>query len=308
MARITDRQIQEARSKDFKEFLEREGFRFRKHGNSYECVQHDSLVLNRKGDCLWYNWYSRSEKGNIITFVQNNITSGNFREAVAYILNSDINSYCIEEINSNENKKNILLRGNVEIELSSDMKRSFAYLTKTRGINSNIVSQLIKQNKIVQDSKNNIVFKYTDENGKIVGGELKGTLSNKSFTGIVENSNEDYGFTLVIGNRNNIKELKVFEASVDLLSFYQLFKDQLENTILLSTGGCTKIKKISTYLRQYENISSITVCVDNDKAGNTSFGNIIKEYINYKIHDGRGHLITHNLKDFNDLLRKGIIK
>ncbi|WP_270565047.1 DUF3991 and TOPRIM domain-containing protein [Clostridium beijerinckii] len=307
MARITDKQIQEARNKDFKEFLEKEGFCFRKHGNSYECVQHDSLVLNRKGNCLWYHWYSRNENGNIITFVQNNITNGNFREAIAYILNCNINSYDTKDIYSNENDKNII-RGNVEIERSSDVKRLFAYLTKTRGINKDIVNKLIKQNKIVQDSKNNIVFKYIDENGKTVGGELKGTLSNKPFSGIVQNSNEEYGFTLSIGNKNNIKELKVFEASIDLLSYYQLFKSELEDTILLSVGGCAKIRKIGTYLKQYENISSITVCVDNDKAGNNSFGNIVKEYSDYRINDGREYLIKHNLKDFNDLLRKGIIK
>jgi hypothetical protein len=307
MARITDKQIQEARNKDFKEFLEKEGFCFRKHGNSYECVQHDSLVLNRKGNCLWYHWYSRNENGNIITFVQNNITNGNFREAVAYILNCNINSYDTKDIYSNENDKNII-RGNVEIERSSDVKRLFAYLTKTRGINKDIVNKLIKQNKIVQDSKNNIVFKYIDENGKTVGGELKGTLSNKPFSGIVQNSNEEYGFTLSIGNKNNIKELKVFEASIDLLSYYQLFKSELEDIILLSVGGSSKIRKIGTYLKQYENISSITVCVDNDKAGNNSFGNIVKEYSDYRINDGREYLIKHNLKDFNDLLRKGIIK
>lgn len=306
MARITDKQIQEARSKDLKEFLEREGFSFRRHGSSYACVEHNSLVLNRRGDRLWYNWYSKSEQGDIITFVQNNITNGDFKESVAYILNCNINSYNIEENYSNEKDK-IIIKGNVEIQLSSDMKRTFAYLTKSRGINKDIVNQLIKQNKIVQDSKNNIVFKYIDENGKTVGGELKGTLSNKPFSGIVQNSNEDYGFTLSIGNKSNIKELKVFEASIDLLSFYQLFKDELEDTILLSTGGCAKIKKISTYLRHYENISLITVCVDNDDAGNTAFGNIIKEYSDYKINDGRGHLIKQNLKDFNDLLRKGII-
>lgn len=306
MAKITDKQIKEARSKDLKEFLESEGFRFRRHGSSYACIEHNSLVLNRRDDGLWYNWYSRSEKGDIITFVKNNITNGNFREAVAYILNCDISSYDIKDNHNNESDKNII-KGNVEIELSSDMRRTFAYLTKSRGINKDIVNQLIKQNKIVQDSKNNIVFKYIDENGKIVGGELKGTLSNKSFSGIVQNSNEDYGFALSIGDKNNIKELKVFEASVDLLSFYQLFKDELKDTILLSMGGCAKIKKISTYLRQYDNISLITVCVDNDDAGNTAFCNIIKEYSDYRINDGRGYLIEHNLKDFNDLLRKGII-
>ncbi|AGX43916.1 DUF3991 and TOPRIM domain-containing protein [Clostridium saccharobutylicum] len=307
MARLTDTQIQEARSKDFKEFLEREGFSFRKHGNSYECVEHDSLVLNKKGDCLWYHWYSRDEKGNIITFVQNNITNGNFRQAVAYILNCNIGSYSIEESYSNENKKNSL-GSNFKIDIGSDMKRLFAYLTTTRGIDKDLVNQLIKQDKIAQDSKNNIVFKYMDESGRNVGGELKGTCSSKSFSGVAKNSDENYGFTIVIGNNNNIKEIKVFEASSDLLSYYQLFGNGLKNTILLSLGGCTKIKKISTYLRQYENLSLISACVDNDKAGNTSFDNISKEYSNYEIHDERELLLNNGVKDYNELLKKGIIK
>lgn len=309
MARLTDKQIEEARSKDFKEFLEKEGFRFKKcgHGEVYMCVEHDSLVLNRKGEYLLYNWYSKKEQGDIITFVKNNITGGDFRGAVAYILNCNIGSYSIGESYGNENKKNIL-DGNFKIDLGSDMKRSFAYLTTTRGIDKDIVNQLLKQDRIVQDSKNNIVFKYVDENGITVGGELKGTCSNKSFSGVAKNSDENYGFTIVMGNNNNIKEIKVFEASVDLLSYYQLFGKRLKNTILLSLGGCTKIKKIDTYLRQHKNIGFISVCVDNDKAGNTSFDNVSKEYSNYEIHDERELLLNNGVKDYNELLKKGIIK
>ncbi len=302
MALIAKELIERARNVDFKDFLEKEGYYFKNAGsNCYMCTKHDSFMLNRKGNMLWYNWYSKNEKGNIISYVQSNKTNGDFRKAIEYILNCNCSSYSKDEKIGNEEKK-IIIKGNVDIEVNQDMRRTFGYLINTRKINCLLVKELIEQQKIIEDKSHNVIFKYINSDGFTVGGEAKGTYSNKSYTSVVKNSNEAYGFTIVIGK--NIKNIIVFEASIDLISYFQMYKSKLQDSILLSLAGSTKIKKIATYLKLYKTIDTIIVCVDNDNAGDISFSNIQNSYKNYEIYDARGILKQYNVKDFNELLKK----
>ncbi|MCB2299871.1 DUF3991 and TOPRIM domain-containing protein [Clostridium tagluense] len=303
MARIEEKLVEEARKVDFMAFLEhQEGWHFMKIGtHCYRCIEHESFMLNKEGDFLWYNWYSQKEKGNIISYVQNHITSGDFRKAIAYILNSECISYCNkDEIISNEKEK-IVLKGNVQIETNDNMRRTFGYLIKNRKINFNVVNELVKQGKIVEDKKHNIVFKYINSEGIVVGGEEKGTYSDKAYRSVVTGTDETYGFTIIVGDK--CKNIFVFEAAIDLISYYEIFKSELRDSILLSLGGCTKTKKINTYLKLYKTIDTIIVCEDNDDSGNISFKTIKDEYSNYIIRDGRNVLIQNNIKDFNDMLK-----
>lgn len=302
MALLEKDKIGKARSVDFKEFLEQEGFNFKRETYSYyRCVQNSSLVLNKKGNIFWYNWYSRNQKGDIIAFVQNNITNGNFRKAVDYITNNQVGRYIKIE---SDDKKVIdnTTKDDVVILENNDMKRLFAYLIKTRGIDSKIVSQLVGKGLILEDKSHNIVFKAIDKVGNTVGGEVRGTCTDKVFRGIIKNSNDDYGFTIHVGDK--ITKLIVFEASIDLISYFQMYKDMLNETVLLSTGGCTKTNKIGTYINLYKNISEITVCTDNDTAGDNAFNVIKSMYKNLKVMDGRKVLKDNGVKDFNELLKQ----
>ena len=90
-----------------------------------------------------------------------------------------------------------------------------------------------------------MVLKYFSGEGLVVGAELIGTNSSIRFKSVVKSSNESYGFNICTGDK--VQALIVFEASLDLLSYYQLNKSILNNTILLSLGGAEKISKIDTY-------------------------------------------------------------
>lgn len=301
MALLQKEIIQKARNIDFKEFLEQEGFCFRKETyNYYRCIQHSSLVLNKKGNIYWYNWYSRNEKGDIIAFVQNNITNGNFRKAVEYITTNYVRSYY--KMDNVDNKiKDTVVNSNIEILRNENMKRLFSYLIKTRGIDSEIVSQLVGKGLILEDKNHNIVFKAIDKAGNTVGGEVRGTCTYKVFRGIVKNSNKDYGFAIPVGDK--VTKLIVFEASIDLISYFQMYKDILKETVLLSTGGCTKTNKIDTYLNLYKTINEIIVCTDNDIAGDNAFNAIKSMYKNLKVMDGRKVLKDNGVNDFNEFLK-----
>jgi hypothetical protein len=193
-------------------------------------------------------------------------------------------------------------KGQVKINYADNMKRSFAYLCKTRGINPVIVKELIDKKLINEDDRHNLVLKYLDKSGATVGAELIGTNSTIRYKSIVKNSDEHYGFSLCIGSKVNT--LIVFEASLDLLSYYQMHKDKLNKSLLLSIGGVEKINKIETYLKIYEDIGTIIVCSDNDSAGNIAYDKIAKEYENYNVLDGREPLRESDVKDYNELLLK----
>ena len=302
MPLISDELIQKARGIDLKSFLERvEGLTFSKENYKYyRCKEHNSLVLEHKNGILEYYWNSRSQSGDIIQYVKENITGNNFRKAIEY-LTSEVNKKVID-YQSDEMESKLSRKDKVKIDYADNVKRVYAYLSKTRGISATIVNELINNELINQDIRNNLVLKYVDEKGSVVGAELIGTNSSIRFKSIVKNSNEKYGFSICNGVK--VKTLIVFEASLDLMSYYQLNKNALNNSLLLSLGGAEKISKIDTYIKVYREIDTIIICTDNDVAGDNAYNKIKSKYSNHNIADGREQLKSANVKDFNELLLK----
>ena len=128
----------------------------------------------------------------------------------------------------------------------SDCKRVLAFLTKTRGLDYNMVLDLVKQGKIAQEEKTgNVLFKYFDENGTLVGVEKVGTSTEKKFKGIASGSNSDYGFEVVRGNG---EKAYFFESAIDMLSFMQMNRD-IDNARFVSMMGVKPNAVIETLMR-----------------------------------------------------------
>lgn len=305
MAMIEKELINRFKEINMKIFLEDiEGFTFTKEGIYYRCREHDSLLLKEHGQNWHYFWNSKSQYGDIINYVKNNICNGDFREAISYILDKE----CVYNIypkkqkdfyNVNREKSK---EQKIKVEYNDNPKRTYAYLIKQRYLNKKIINEMIKKGLIKEDKKHNIVFHNIDFENNIVGAELVGTATytQKHYRGMVHGSNENYGFSLKIGN--SVKSLIVFEATIDLLSYYQIHASKLRNCLLLSLNGCEKIRKIKTYT-DYYTINTIIVALDNDVAGNEAFNNIKRKYSEFKILDGREVLLKNRAKDFNDLLK-----
>lgn len=300
---IPDQDIQKIKIINIKDFLEKsEKFTFKKENKDYyRCEQHSSLVINTNSNL--YIWYSQNQKGDIINWTMNNITNGNFVEAVKYLSGDKYNEYITNNV-VEVSKKSTELDNNtaLDIKFSKNMKNTFAYLNKTRYIDNAIINKFVKEHLIKQDMRGNIVFLHLDEQEQIVGADLNGTNTYKRFKGVVGNSNPNYGWLIKIGKE--VKEIIVFESPIDLMSYYQLFLNEMDNVLLLSISGCEKIKVIRTYLNINKSIKSIKVSVDNDEAGNHCLNNIINMYSDFCIIDNRKDLRANNLKDFNELLAK----
>lgn len=299
--KITQEMITQVRDIDFLRFLQQvEGFTFKKVGQYYVCNEHNSLNLNYHNDTLNFYWNSKSQNGDIIQYVQHNILAGqNFISAVTYLINY-VGTHTTTENKKVEGKAIVNTSNSLQLSISYNkyMKRAFAYLCKHRGISYQTIALFTKEGLIAQDHKGNIVFNHLNFSKKIVGAELKGTNTYKKFTGTAKGSNERYGFSYSIGLP---KKIYVFEAEVDLLSFYDMYNHKLKDCLLLSTSGVNKYMKIATYLEKYC-IGKIIFCMDNDKVANQTLKAVEEAFSHCKVVDGRKLLLQNNVKDFNELL------
>ena len=250
---ISKELIKQARQTDLATFLINKGYKLIRNGTRYRHSEHTSLVFTKNS----YYWNSRAESGNSIDYLVKHL-GYSFNQAV-YELTKE----------KNTPKPTNLECFNIDnITLSNNYNRAFAYLNKTRFIDNNIITQLKNNNHLFMDDHNNIVFPMYDENNKIVGAELQGTLTYKNFKGISKNSKYGYGFNIKTSHQP--KKAFFFESAIDLISFYQLceycFLDNIDNSILVSMAGL-KPNIVEHTLKAFKIDFKPLLCVDDDKAG-----------------------------------------
>ena len=154
---------------------------------------------------------------------------------------------------------------------NKDSRRVFAYLTKTRGLSSDIVNAFLKYGIIYEDAvHHNIVFCGRDPEGNIKYAGLRGTMdfAGKKFRMDLPGNDKHYGVNII---NPKSSELKVFEATIDLMSYMDLTHDMTSNKLVLGMVEDTPLQRL---LENYKHIKKITFCLDNDEAGlNAMFGN-----------------------------------
>lgn len=269
--KIPQELIEQASHKNLIEFCQIKGIELKCQGNSYVIKDNDSLYISTKEPYKWYR-HSTNEGGKAIDFCIKYLGM-DFRTAVFELTNCVLS----EHIQCNEN---------------SNQKRVIAYLCKRRCISYEIVVQLLKTGKLIQDIYGNCAFNVQDFNGNHIGYELHGTGDTR-FKG-KSNSLGDYGFTLQIGA--DVQNVAYFESCIDLISFYQLYAEAYYKrnigTVLVSLGGlCPNVLK--NYKKHYPNARHV-LCVDNDDKG--------KEFA---IRENLKHVIPKDsCKDWNEYLCK----
>ena len=248
-------QVQKARQADLAAYLLSIGEPLTRSGTRHKHKIHDSLVFTKNA----YYWNSKGESGNAVDYLTRHMGM-NFKTAVAALTSFDYT----------DDKKNYSGQEKKDVEVAQSYSRVFAYLTKTRGIDSKIVQRLVDCELLNQEAEtNNAVFLMKDENGETVGAELEGTLSEKRFKGVRAGSKYGYGFNLR-GNETSktVDYIMFFESVVDLLSFVDLKTNHhgkdLKGCLLVSMAG---LKASILEHMQKTFGGKIVLCVDNDAAG-----------------------------------------
>jgi ribosomal protein L11 len=188
-------------------------------------------------------------------------------------------------------------------EKNSDHKGMYAYLAQTRKISPFVINEFIKQNLIYQEkATRNAVFLHTDDSGKTVGAELRGTSSDptKKFA---KNVGEKSGFRYTKGTPD---KAIFFESAIDLMSYLSLEERgnvKVDNAVYVSMAGLT-----ASIIKPFADKGlSICLCVDNDEAGDNFTKRLIddgvKIFASSALKDFSKTAETP-VKDFNELLKK----
>ena len=265
---FTKDEIALAKQKNILEVAQRLNFNLVKKGSYYSTKEHDSLIIfpNTNSFCR----YSTNQSGDVINFVMT-FEGVDFKTAMNFLINEDIKpTKKIEKKvgNIEEKKEKIILP-----EKARNYKHLYAYLSKTRGIDTRIIDKFVKEKLIYEDVRKNVVFVGYDEEKNPAYAALRGTNTETIFKGEAENSNKDIGFKYL----NNSDTLFVFESPIDMMSMMSFFNEnRLQELSFLSLSGLSS--NSLNKLLQTKDFKTIVFHLDNDKRGREAFKSLKLKY------------------------------
>lgn len=293
--------VEYARSRDILDVASELSMELVRSGRDYRWKEHDSMVISP--DKNMWNWFSRHQGGDVISLVET-MKEVNFNQAIDYLNDGSFKEYtAVERV---QEPFSYYLD---PYEQPFDAART--YLKEQRGLSDETIDFFLDKGVLAQaNAKVNgsiepvVVFKSLDFSGEIVGATLQGIEENwekwpeRGYAkNIVRNSDGITGLHVDIGQPNRL----IFaESAIDLMSYYELHKDSLQDVRLVSMDGI-KEAVIGRHLAQlqsdisgrplrwsYEQLAEglqtaidnnffadgkhadwITLAVDNDEAGRT---------------------------------------
>ncbi len=283
-----------------------------KIGRYYTLKEHDSVRIDATRNLFTRN--STRESGSIIDFAM--VFTGRSFGEVLNDFKKNYNYLDLENVSTGYKKPKMETKEAEEpkeVELppaDNNVKNVYAYLIKTRCIDSTIVDELVRKKMLYQDTHKNCVFvSPSRDNPKFA--MKRGTNTANKFIGDCKGN--DYAHSFFIDNNAGVS-LIVTEGVIDALSIMTNLKDKgwedsnIKSFDYLALTGVGKYEKALQYHLQRNLYSSIFLCLDNDEAGIKAAADI-KEYISNNY--GDKCTVTFNPpsrgKDYNDALciRKG---
>ena len=294
--KITDEQKERAAFVNLPQFLMAHGFDLKKVGREYVWKDHDSLHIKDNGPGERGAWFRFSEDkgGDNIGFLREYMGMS-FVDAVEALTGEHIDRTYTPSRTYEQKPKTVTAR-ELSLAEADNARRVFAYLCKTRGLDYDMVSALVRGGSIAQEEKTgNVLFKYYDEHGKVIGAEKVGTSTEHKFKGIATGSAAGHGFEVVRGTG---EKAFFFESAIDMLSYLQMHDKELTDCRLVSMMGVKPNIVLDTILRNNISPDHVFLCSDNDTAGNEFAQRLQEQYPDMK------RVITPDTyKDWNDMLR-----
>ncbi|MFR7867504.1 YodL domain-containing protein [Ruminococcus bicirculans (ex Wegman et al. 2014)] len=294
--RITDEQKERANLVNLPQFLMSHGFDLKKVGKEYVWKEHDSLHIKDNGPGERGQWFRFSEnKGGDNIGLLREYMDMSFIDAVE-ALTGELIDRTYTPSRTYELKPVQQTAMELSLAEADNCRRVFAYLCKTRGLDYDMLSALVKKGTISQEEKTgNVLFKYYDDRGKVIGAEKVGTSTEHKFKGIATGSAGGHGFEVVHGTG---EKAFFFESAIDMLSYLQMHSKKLDNCRLVSMMGVKPNIVLDTMLRHNIAPENVFLCSDNDTAGNEFARRLQEQYPDMK------RIITPDTyKDWNDMLR-----
>ena len=147
---------------------------------------------------------------------------------------------------------------------NDNMRRMFAYLLLTRGLDKGVVQEFVRQ-KMLYESKNyhNAVFVGYDQSGTAQHAHERGTITGKPFKHNIPSSKPEYSFHW----NGTSSYLFLFEAPIDMLSFISMHSHQNWQQHSYAAACSVSDKVLSECLKNAPQIKYVYLCFDNDAPG-----------------------------------------
>ena len=244
----TQAQIDKANAVDLEKFLRAQGETLVRSGKEYRWKAHDSLtVCGNK----WFR-HSQSKGGLPVDFVME-FYGKSFPEAVQMLT---------EEPGEVQPETDPVPSPAFRLPLRNVTNANIlSYLTQERKLSPSLVNFFIAAGDIYEDSSHhNVVFVGRDADGHPRYASSRGI--QEKFRQDVAGAEKAFGFA----HRGTDKQLLVFEAPIDLLSFIELFPKNWQQHNYLSLGGVSG-KALRQFLSERPDVERVFLCLDADKAG-----------------------------------------
>lgn len=307
---------------------------------SYTWTEHDSFVIDaRKNE---FHWNSRTEFGDVIQLVQS-IKGVSYKEAMHFLETGEF-----KQVNSEDQMApKEPFHYNLERYENQDFSASRTFLKAQRGLSDDTINFFISQGSMAEATRKKgdyfepvIVFKYKDNTGFLAGASLQGIVENRvhypergRLKQIMRNSDGQLGFSIDIGTP---KRLVFAEAPIDLMSYYELHKDTLQDVRLIAMDGIKDgiisrrfmelyaemngrsyqvdqnagkaletVARTTNYFKDGQNQDMITLAVDNDGAGQNFITRLQEKGIPVQIAIPPIVQLNQEKEDWNDFLKRG---
>lgn len=310
----------------------------------YYWKEHDSFKINTVKNT--WTWYSRTGKfGDTIDLVRE-MKGGSYRDAMTFLETGNFPEATIVE----EERKHFRY---TLAPYEQPFRKARSYLKQTRGLSDETIDFFLEKGILAEASYRDrdgyvedvLVFKFLDRNHHIVGASLQGLSpfpdrhEGKGYLKKIMYQSEGIaGLNVTIGSP---KRLIVAEAPIDLMSYYELHKDELEDVRLVAMDGLKEgtlsryamevlqergeakevtldytqskdVRQASNFLSETARLTKVfhdnahqdflTLAVDNDKAGQDFIDQLQEKKI--PVVDGRPPLATNEKKmDWNAYLQ-----
>ena len=244
----TQAQIDKANAVNLEKFLRAQGETLVRSGKEYRWKAHDSLtVCGNK----WFR-HSQSKGGFPVDFVME-FYGKSFPEAVQ-MLTGETGEVQPEADPAPSLAFRLPLRNVTNANILN-------YLTRERKLSPSLVNFFIAAGDIYEDAAHhNVVFVGRDADGHPRYASNRGI--REKFRQDVAGAEKAFGFA----HRGTDKQLLVFEAPIDLLSFIELFPKNWQQHNYLSLGGVSG-KALRQFLSERPDVERVFLCLDADKAG-----------------------------------------
>lgn len=244
----TQAQIDKANAVDLEKFLRAQGETLVRSGKEYRWKAHDSLtVCGNK----WFR-HSQSKGGLPVDFVME-FYGKSFPEAVQ-MLTGEPGEVQPEADPAPSPAFRLPLRNVTNANILN-------YLTQERKLSPSLVNFFIAAGDIYEDAAHhNVVFMGRDADGHPRYASSRGI--REKFRQDAAGAEKAFGFA----HRGTDKQLLVFEAPIDLLSFIELFPKNWQQHNYLSLGGVSG-KALRQFLSERPDVERVFLSLDADKAG-----------------------------------------